>query len=264
MGMPRRRASALKTRARSAQSIVESLLTGILLVDEAGTITLVNRQAESLFGYSREESAASRSRCWCRSRFVRSIAGWSKTIFDRSGRGPRSAHEGFAACGRTGGSLDLQVVLNPLHRTAASLSSLRSSTSPSRSASELVQSVVEYSPDGTVMVDRYGRIVLVNQETERMFGFARDELLGQSLDVLIPERYRDHHHGRTVQFVAERRQRSMNQGRDLAARRQDGTTFPVDISLHSFDLNGENFAVASIRDMTERHHLREEGSRPIC
>jgi sigma-B regulation protein RsbU (phosphoserine phosphatase) len=108
------------------------------------------------------------------------------------------------------------------------------------------------------MVDHKGRIVMVNQKTERLFGYPRLELIGQSLGVLVPERFRDRHHGQVLGFIGERRQRSMNEGRDLSARRKDGSEFPADISLHSFELDGEGFAVATTRDMTERRRIERE------
>src|SRR5262249_33742121 len=123
---------------------------------------------------------------------------------------------------KDGRTIDLQVALSPFRQDGELfiLASVLDITEQKR-ASDLVRSVVEFSPDGTIMVDRAGRIVLVNQETERMFGYAREQLLGQPLGILVPERSRDRHAGLCLQFIGERRQRSMNQGADLSGLRRD-------------------------------------------
>ncbi len=241
------------------QPIVESLPSGLLLVDEDGRIALVNRQAESLFGYSREELRGQAVEVLVPEPLREAQCRVVRDHLQAPGLQPWQCAREIRGLRKDGRLLDLQLVFHPLHHEGRLLILVTVfDVTERKRARDLVESVVEYLPDGTVMVDRDGRIVLVNQETARMFGFARGELLGQSLDVLIPERYHAHHHGLAARFLAERRQRSMNEGRDLWARRKDGTVFPVDISLHSFERHGESFAVASIRDMTERHRLREE------
>src|SRR5262249_35244618 len=92
--------------------------------------------------------------------------------------------------------------------------------------------LVEALPDAVVVIDAAGVIVLVNGQTERMFGYARDELLGQAIEVLVPERLRRRHVGKRDGFLAEPRIRPLGgAGVDLFGRRKDGSEFPVEISL---------------------------------
>lgn len=110
--------------------------------------------------------------------------------------------------------------------------------------------VVEAIPDGVVIVDGSGLIVLVNRELERLVGYTREQLLGQFVEMLIPDDLRDGHVANRVDFAAAPRRRSMGLGLDLAAQRQDGTTFPVEIALAPAELDGEQVVIATLRDVT--------------
>lgn len=121
-----------------------------------------------------------------------------------------------------------------------------------------VLDVVEAMPDGVVIVDGDGRIVVVNNTAERMLDYSRDELLGQPVEVLIPI---DLHHAHVLHragFAEAPRRRSMGAGLDLAARRRDGSTFDVEISLAPAQLDGANVVIASIRDVTAKRLVEAE------
>jgi PAS domain S-box-containing protein len=91
--------------------------------------------------------------------------------------------------------------------------------------------LVDAAPDGMIVCDQTGTIMLVNEEAERMFGYARDELVGKRIEVLIPDRLRGRHEGHVHGFTGAPRLRPMGSGLDLQGRRKDGTEFPVEISL---------------------------------
>src|SRR2546427_10355 len=91
--------------------------------------------------------------------------------------------------------------------------------------------LLEAAPDAMVCVDRDGRIALVNAQTERLFGYGRDELVGQPVEMLVPDAVRDAHPGHRAGYVADPRPRPMGADMQLAGRRRDGSTFPAEVSL---------------------------------
>jgi diguanylate cyclase (GGDEF)-like protein/PAS domain S-box-containing protein len=112
--------------------------------------------------------------------------------------------------------------------------------------------VVEATPNAMVMVDREGAIVLVNAQTEVLFGYERAELLAMRVEELIPERFRTKHGDFRTGFFARPDTRSMGAGRDLYGRRKDGTEVPIEIGLNPLDTDEGSFVLASIIDITER------------
>ena len=118
--------------------------------------------------------------------------------------------------------------------------------------------LIEFAPDATIVVDPSGSIVFVNAQTERVFGRRRDELIGQPVEVLIPERYRAAHTGHRDGYFAEPRIRAMDTGLELLGLRSDGTEFPVEISLAPLETDVGLRTMAAIRDVTDRKRAEEE------
>lgn len=114
------------------------------------------------------------------------------------------------------------------------------------------RALLEAAPDAMVIVDARGAIVLVNSQTERLFGYPRSELLGQPVEMLIPEALRSRHHDHRRDYSGAPRPRTMGEGLELAALRKDGSTFPVDIALGPLAGEGGPLVSAAIRDVTER------------
>jgi PAS domain S-box-containing protein len=117
--------------------------------------------------------------------------------------------------------------------------------------------VVEWAPNAMVMVDSLGRIVLVNAETERVFGYQRTDLVGQAVETLVPKRFTWNHAAYRQGFVANPAPRPMGSGRDLFARRADGSEFPVEIGLNPIDTESGPMVLAAIVDITERKRAQQ-------
>jgi methyl-accepting chemotaxis protein len=121
--------------------------------------------------------------------------------------------------------------------------------------------VVEAAPTGFVAINREGVIELVNSYFEKLFGYRRDELLGQPVELLVPRRFRDNHPSHRTGFFTDPRARQMGAGRDLAGLRKDGTEFPIEIGLNSIVSDGRTLALAAVVDISERKRMEDATRR---
>lgn len=123
---------------------------------------------------------------------------------------------------------------------------------------QMFQKLFENAPDAIVMVDRAGSIVRVNAQTETLFGFSRNELIGRNMDALMPERYRSRHGGHLAAYFAAPHPRAAGEGGlELVALHKDGSEFSVDIMLSSLETDEGLHALAVIRDITARKRAEE-------
>ena len=120
------------------------------------------------------------------------------------------------------------------------------------------RAVLESASEGIVLINATGQITLANRAAERMFGYVHDELVGETLEVLLPDRIRDQHREHRTRYFAEPRVRPMGSGFDLAGRRKDGSEFPVEISLSYVQAPDGMTAMALITDITERKRAEAE------
>jgi len=126
--------------------------------------------------------------------------------------------------------------------------------------------VVEAAPVAIVVADESGSITLVNGQGERLFGYDRDELLGRSIETLVPDRFRAGHPGLRREYLAAPTTRTMGAGRDLFGLRKDGTEVPIEIGLNPIATPQGNFTLAAVIDITQRKHaegLRLERDRAV-
>jgi two-component system, LuxR family, sensor kinase FixL len=130
-----------------------------------------------------------------------------------------------------------------------------------KQAQDLFRLVVEASPNGMVLVDSQGHIVLVNARAEKLFGYGREELLGQSIEFLVPERFRGEHPANRAAFHASPAARAMSGGRQLFAQRKDGTEFPVEIGTSPIQSPEGSLVLHAIVDITERKQAEAEARK---
>src|SRR5579863_2450459 len=117
---------------------------------------------------------------------------------------------------------------------------------------------LEFIPDAIVAVDQSGTIIHVNSQTLQMFGYGRDELIGQKIETLVPERHRAQHHGHRQEFAKRPKIRSMGAGLDLRGKRRDGSEFPVEISLSPVQTEQGMLVLSAIRDVSDRKRMEDE------
>lgn len=233
--------------------VVEAAPSAMIMIDRQRCIMLVNQKTEDLFGYAREELLGQSIETLVPERFRASHPDHVDGFFGEPK--VRSMGEGRALFGRRkdGVEVPVEIGLNPID-TPEGMCTLASiiDVTERRRAAERFRLVVEAAPSAMIMVDRNGHITLVNRKTEDMFGYARDALQGQHIDLLVPDRFRNHHAGFVRGFFADPKTRAMGAGRELFGRRIDGSEMSIEIGLNPIETGEGLFTLASIIDITER------------
>jgi PAS domain S-box-containing protein len=235
------------------RAVVEASPNAMLMVDRAQKITLVNRRAEELFGYAREELLEQPVDMLLPPRLRSRHSAHVEAFFDEPVARAMGAGRELFGLGRDGREIPIEIGLAPL-QTPRGLQTLASiiDITARRREQERFRLVVEASPSAMLMVDRGGRIILINRRTEELFGYQGDELLGEPIERLVPARARALHPSHIRAFFADARARAMGSGRDLHAVRKDGTEVPVEIGLNPIETAEGPCTLASIIDITGR------------
>src|ERR1051325_1832299 len=235
------------------RAAVESAPSGLIMTDAEGRMVLVNRETERLFGYPREELLGRSIEILVPERFRANHPGFRAGFMaDPKVRAMGAGRELFGLR-KDGSEVPVEIGLTPV-ATPEGLFVLSTvvDVSARQRAEARFRAAVESSPNGMVMTDPAGRIVLVNREVERLFGFSRDELLGQSIEVLIPDRFRGRHPEFGQLFFDKPLVQALGPGRELSGLRKDGSEVPVEIGLNPIETEEGLFVLSSIVDISAR------------
>jgi PAS domain S-box-containing protein len=235
------------------RALLESAPDAMVIVDEKGAIVLVNAQTERFFGYQRGELLGQPAELLIPERYRPGHGERRSSVFAAPQAAPMGA--GFELHGqrRDGSEFPVEISSSPLRTEQGVLvsSAIRDVTERKR-AEEKFRALLESAPDAMVIVDERGTIVLVNAQTERLFGYQRGELLGQSAELLIPERYRPRGGERRSRVFADPQAGPMATGFELYGLRRDGSEFPVEISSSPLRTEEGVLVSSALRDISER------------
>ncbi len=254
--------SAKRLEGEQAQSktLINSALDAIIGIDQEGRIIEWNRQAVETFGWSRQEALGQlMAETIIPEKDRATLNQGFKLFFETGEAATLNRRLEIWVLHRDGHSFPIEIAIIPVYKDDVYqfYGFIRDITERQR-ADQQFQLVVESAPSGMLMTDSEGKIVLANRLIEVLFGYTREELLGQTVELLIPKRFRRHHRTYRAGFFMQPKPRHMRSGGHLLGLRKDDTEFPIEIGLNPLVTDQGTYVLAAIMDISERRKVEAQ------
>ena len=238
------------------RELLDAVPAGIIVTHQDGRISYLNAEAERLFGYARNELINQSIDLLLPDRFNQHHAQLRQSYIDNPSTRYMGAGRDLYGKRKDTSEFPLEIGLRSL--TADSEQFIVATIvniTRRKQLEERLAKVIDASPYGQLLVDEYGIIQLINPSLLQLFGYNKEELLGKSMDILLPERYRAGHEKLRSGYSQKPSLRPMGLGRDLTGRHKSGTEIPIEIGLSPVESDAGNLTLAVVTDISERKRL---------
>ena len=258
-----------KLPSSQEQALFEQLFEfspdAIVVTDSEGRITNANAQVQRAFGYTREELVGQPVETLIPERFRGVHPNHRQAYNAQPSVRPMGVGLELYGLRKDGTEFPVDIMLSPIETAEGrvtfsvirDISGRKRMEEALRQSEQQLRALFEFSPDAIIASDQEGQITQANARVESFFGYTRAELLGQSIDVLVPERFRRSHPAHRKDYSDQARVRPMGNGLELYGRRKDGSEFPADIMLGPVETAEGRMVLSVIRDLTEKREAEE-------
>lgn len=249
----------MKIPSGVAEKLLDTTTDALLIVDSGGKIVYVNPVTERLFAYSRDELLGMSVDQLLPDAVRERHAGHRQRYHGAPHARPLVSGLSLQGRRKNGETFDAEISLTPINSGNEILvASIVRDISEGDFSEAYFRQLLRTAPDAMIIVDLEGRIAIANDQSEKMFGYAHDELIGKPIETLLPACYRERHIEHRQRFSGDPSLRPMGSGMDLQARRADGSEFPVEISLSPIKSDSGMFVSSVIRDVTQWREMEKD------
>lgn len=254
-------AASIQKRLKESENLVDNILHGIIITDMEGQIIFWNRASEDIFGYSREQILGRSSRILYHG--LRDEYSFRKVLEQFKTGEP--LHRRWKGRHKNGSEVWLDIRSRILRdqkgREIAYLASvcdikpLKNTEEQLEESRAISEAIIETSVDAIITIDEKGQILSFNRAAEKMFGYVEDDIIGEGIEMLMPQPHKSRHHEYLKNYIETGEKKIIGIGREVNAVKKNGEVFPIDLSVAEIKWGGKRIFSGIIKDLTERRRL---------
>jgi PAS domain S-box-containing protein len=256
----------LRETEEQMQSVVNHVVDGIISIDEAGKITTFNPAAERIFGYQAAETIGKNVNMLMPEPYHSEHDGYIANYLNTGEAKIIGIGREVVGRRKDGSTFPMELAISVFslndrpHFTGIvrDITERKHAEEELRQAEQRMRSVVNHVIDGIITIDEQGKVESFNPAAEKLFGYAKPEVIGQNVKMLMPEPYHGEHDSYIANYVRTGEAKIIGIGREVLGRRKDGSTFPMELAVSTFHLGPRRFFTGIVRDITERKRLENE------